>query len=610
MREVLKKYYIDWPSISTISDEELRNIINKQWLELEQGWFINYLNDKIKDNSLDLNVILNLLKDNNLELNLFVLANILKKCPNFDDYLAKLINKDKTYTLEQLERYSASEILILYATLKDLLIEEEDEINYKELNVSDSEKMYLSEIHNIPVLSWEKTKEYFEKIEEYKKLLANEENPELIHKYEEKIQMFKNKIVEGNLRLIIRPATRYLNNGIDLLDLIQEGNIGLMRATEYFDLHVGVKFSTYAMWWVRQAFQRAIVDKGRMIRIPVHGAEKIKKIKREKDNLEQELGREVNLNELVEYLNISDKALINYMINFDNLQSLDKSYGTEDDDSNAYEFTPSEENIEKDILDKIMVESILKKLNEREEEFIRLRFGIKKDEKDTLHSKTHTLAQIGEIFGITRERARQREIVALKKLVLYAKQSNVKLGSVGNHKLFFEEFPDVGKTVVLKYFNKLRMSEKNLLQKRYGMNLDSFNKVDKNTYYAVNNIIFKLQSMIKKGTLGKEEKEIPEPSLKNFVSPFKAPIFKTLIKCVPEDLRFVTNLSLGIEDGRLHSAREIADYLFEDEEVVKEKRNLGIRIFVKVLDQNQDLCKEYLPNFSENVGNVLQLIRG
>ena len=270
------------------------------------------------------------------------------------------------------------------------------------LAVDDPVRMYLKEIGRVPLLTPEREKVLAE-------VMTNEESTE------EQKRAAKNELVESNLRLVVSIAKRYVNKGMFFLDLVQEGNLGLMKAVDKFDCSKGYKFSTYATWWIRQAITRALAEQARTIRIPVHMVENIHKVSRYSRQMLQELGREATPDEIGEKMGMSAEKVREIMKIAQEPVSLETPIG-EEEDSHLGDFIPDEDSpspsdaVAKTILREI-IERELRTLTPREELVIKLRFGL-----GTEDGNPKTLEEVGKEFDITRERIRQIEAKALRKL--------------------------------------------------------------------------------------------------------------------------------------------------------------------------------------------------
>ena len=263
-----------------------------------------------------------------------------------------------------------------------------------EYSLDDPVRMYLKEIGQI-------------------KLLSPEEEVELAKRVSEGDQEAKNKLTEANLRLVVSIAKKYSGRGLHILDLIQEGNTGLIRAVDKFDWTKGNKFSTYATWRIRQAITRAIADQARTIRVPVHMVEVINKATRCNRKLVQELGREPTVEEIAKELNLPVEKIIEANRTAADTLSLDTPVGDEEDTSIGSfvedERTPGPADATSNALLAEALREILDTLTEREADVLRMRFGM-------YDGRTHTLEEVGQIFGVTRERIRQIENKAIRKL--------------------------------------------------------------------------------------------------------------------------------------------------------------------------------------------------
>ncbi|MBR0403389.1 RNA polymerase sigma factor RpoD [Candidatus Saccharibacteria bacterium] len=285
-------------------------------------------------------------------------------------------------------------------------LSDEEELSDEELEITvdnvdsfadDSVRLYLREIGKIP-------------------LLSPEEEADLAQRILKGDKAAKDKMVESNMRLVVSIAKRYSGRGLDFLDLIQEGNTGLLRAVDKFDPSKGFKFSTYATWWIRQAITRAIADQARTIRIPVHMVETINKVLRSSRKLTQELNREPTNEEIAKEMGM-DVEKIEYVMRIkQDIASLDASVGKDGDDEDSVlgDFVEDEERIspEDSAANQILKEQlaeIITSLSDREQKIIKLRFGIG-------GGRPHTLEEVGAEFSVTRERIRQIEAKALSKL--------------------------------------------------------------------------------------------------------------------------------------------------------------------------------------------------
>lgn len=302
---------------------------------------------------------------------------------DIDDTLAPSISDIDEPALEELDDVEEDDILV--------------EGQYFDDASDDSVRLYLREIGKIPLLSAE------EELELAKRVVAGDKKA-------------KDKMAEANMRLVVSIAKRYSGRGLDFLDLIQEGNTGLLRAVEKFDPDKGFKFSTYATWWIRQAITRAIADQARTIRIPVHMVETINKLLRTQRRMTQELNREPTIEELAKELEMEPEK-VEYVIKIkQDITSLDAGVGRDEgeDDSVLGDFIededkPTPEESASSQLLKEQVQSVLSTLSEREQKIIKMRFGLE-------NGKSHTLEEVGQEFAVTRERIRQIEAKALAKL--------------------------------------------------------------------------------------------------------------------------------------------------------------------------------------------------
>ena len=298
------------------------------------------------------------------------------------------------------------------AALDDLAEDKEEdtiEVDYTSVASDDSVKVYLQQIGKIPLLSFEDEMKYAKNIKE------------------KKCKLSKEKLISANLRLVVSIAKKYIGRGLSFLDLIQEGNLGLMKASEKFDYSKGYRFSTYATWWIQQSITRAIADKARIIRLPIHLIESINKIKKATIDLTTELGRIPVKQEIADKMGISVSKLTSIIKSTQSTISIDTPTGQKDDANKIIDYIVDESTLapeslvsQESLLDDI--KGMLEQLSQKERDVLILRFGLNND------GQKKTLDEIGTIYGVSRERIRQIENRAISKLKKLCKNRNMTSG--------------------------------------------------------------------------------------------------------------------------------------------------------------------------------------
>jgi RNA polymerase primary sigma factor len=317
---------------------------------------------------------------------------------SFENEGVQVVEKEKEGTPET-ETVPAAPAEEEGLLVKEIEIREEDLSTVEGIPIDDSVRMWLREIGKTPLLTTEEEIQLARRIED-------KSNPELA----EEAKMI---LTEANLRLVVSIAKKYSGRGMSFPDLIQEGNIGLIRAVEKFDYRKGYKFSTYATWWIRQAITRAIADQGRTIRIPVHMVETINRLIKTSGHLLQELGREPTLEEIAREMDLTPERVSEIIRIAPEPLSLETPIG-EEEDSHLSDFVPDDEAISpaeaaSNLILREQIEDVLAKLTQRERDVLKMRFGLE-------DGYPRTLEEVGRHFKVTRERIRQIEAKALKKL--------------------------------------------------------------------------------------------------------------------------------------------------------------------------------------------------
>lgn len=439
----------------------------------------------------NLEEILSVFEKYNIVIDIDIMSNLVKN-PNF---LNNIFKEKKRITDKDIDSVSTNELVRDFLTTYALSIGKyQEEIDENIYISTDEIRDYLREIGKIPMLQHEEILYLYQNI--------NESNKDATYK----------KVVEANLRLVVSVAKKYQGRGLSFFDLIQEGNIGLMKAAKKYDYNKGFHFSTYASYWIRQGITRAIADQGRTIRIPVHAHERLAKMVAIKNKLLANLGRIPTPEELADAMNtdvneitkIDDFAQVS--INLEDLVSND-----EGDEITKGDYIADEDvNIEEDVTTSWMIDYLSKtlhNLDSRSEHVLRMRFGIQdKENPNPLYETTHTLEEVGKLYNVTRERIRQIESKALRKLSANKGLQEYYFNSSKPTKHFYDNFENVDISEINKIINKLTIDEQRALYSTFGNNLYELNNVDSYIYNLANRAIFKIKDLLKTSAKSNDEK--------------------------------------------------------------------------------------------------------
>ena len=513
-----KEYFLNIIKTYKIYDKCLKIIIcdlKNDWEKLNVQWFVDYLKNSKNSFLTALGRISSKLSDYQINIDIETLEKIFNKYPELDNLFKEIFeNKDKvTYNdIEVITNdvYTIS-VLMFYTILKGIYIEDsyDDEVkntrNDDNFYDADIVKQYLIEIRNIPILPQEEVLDIFYNIDILNQKLNDDLATEEKEKIKKEINLLKSKIIESNLRLVVKRASKFSQAGRDLMDIIQEGNKGLINAVNHYDYQKGYSFTTYATYWIFQAIQRYIENFGRTIRLPVIVNNQLSKINRTKANLANRLGREPTSLEIANELNLKE-ADINNLLNCPEIDVFLDAPVKKNEENNLTmgHFIASKENLEEEVFKRMLPEyindAISKYLTEKEEKIIRLHFGIQEPGKENvLYERKHTLKELGDMFCVSGERIRQIEKKALKKLrrhVVQLYDHNNKVKKESGSKNMLEEDLKTKRELYLEKIKLLSEEDRNYVFLRYGKDLTERNILDSNHTKRAYSALRKAKRMI------------------------------------------------------------------------------------------------------------------
>ena len=478
-------------------EERIKFDIKKSWGNYDIEWFINYANNH------SIEEVLSLMDNYELELNPVIIQNLVNKCPQLAKYLDSLLSKRKSWTEDELEKSFPSgrlfDVIYNYAIINNLLDVGDtikkyaQEVSY-DGNMADSTRLYIREIQSLQ--DFEKNHERIVTYKEYKKLAKVTEDPELAKKYAKEAEKLRKLIIESNLCLTIPTASKFRGRDVDILDLIQEGSIGLMTALEKFNPSKSYSFSTYATWWIRQAINRCIADTARPIRIPVHQHEHYTRIKGFVDEFVKTNSREPDVLEISKGLSIPKEKVEFLNKVFEPPISLDQPIRNEtnEDASKVIEFVADDVDYDEKIYAEEYIAKFMTKLKPKEEFVIRMLFGIS-DGKDPRFEEPHTLDAVGKELHVTRERIRQIKDRAIKRIRI--KEGIVVTEPVNKkQKTFWEQLEGYDRDTILAKLKYLSDNDMETLKAKYGDDLNDFVSVDMNQNNKTMSVINKIKKML------------------------------------------------------------------------------------------------------------------